>query len=514
MKPYSYYEYYNFNGADFFTLVLLPCEEGKFPVVVLRSPYVGYAVEKTEEELIESFKNEYLSWAENNYAVVFQHCRGQGKSTGDFVPYIHEREDGLALREWIRRQNFYNGQIFLLGGSYTASLHYCTAPFEEDIKGAVFNVQDSERYRLWYRNGNMRRGHANWYFDLYKQKSGLKKTHTMESFSELPIKNLSQRVIGEKAEDFEQMLSSPHFSDRFWQTRFGGIEARDAVSDANIPILMTTGYNDYYVGGMFKMWDELKEQTKEKSALIVSPYNHGDSYYSENGMSFLNAHIREQFGSDYDIKWFNSIIRNEEPYIKTGKVTYYRTFENVWETDFYSGDVEELTVGIGAGEKTIVYNPEDPPGFDSEGVFMDIPGKRDDVISVYTDSFISDVFVKGKMRMKLTVSSDCQDTSFYAMIGIHTEKGDYALRHDITSVLYQKEKYIQNDKTTLEFVFDEYAFAVKKGQSLRIDIAPTDKNTYVCHTNMKGSYSDIETSKKANNKVYLQESFLFLPIEK
>ncbi len=76
--------------------------------------------------------------------MVFQHCRGQGKSSGEFIPYIHEREDGLALREKIREESFYNGEIYLIGESYTASLHYSTAPFEEDIKGAVFDVQDSE----------------------------------------------------------------------------------------------------------------------------------------------------------------------------------------------------------------------------------------------------------------------------------------------------------------------------------------------------------------------------------
>ena len=86
------------------------------------------------------------------------------------MPYINEREDGLAFREWIRKQPFYNGEMFLMGASYTSSLHYATAPFEKDIKGAAFSVQDSERYRLWYRNGQMRKGHANWHFGLYKEK--------------------------------------------------------------------------------------------------------------------------------------------------------------------------------------------------------------------------------------------------------------------------------------------------------------------------------------------------------
>ncbi len=513
MEPQVYYEYYNFNDANFFTLILKPDRVGKFPVVVTRSPYVSDTTEKSEEELAKKFINDNIHWAENNYVLIFQHCRGIGKSSGDFIPYIYEREDGLALRKWIRQQDFYNGQIFLLGGSYTASLHYSTAPFEEDIKGAIFNVQDSERYRLWYRNGNMRRGHANWHFNLYKKKSNLKKVHTLESFSEFPIKNLSERVLGERAEDFEQMLSAPCFEHPFWNTRFGGSEARDAISTANIPILLTTGYNDYYIGGMFKMWSRMDEETKKKCALIVSPYNHSDVYYKENGICFSNGSATEQFGKDYYIKWLNAIIKNEKPFIETGKITYYRTFEDRWETDFYSGSTKEIVVPLGEGEKTLVYNPENPTAFNPEGCFMDNVGQRNDIINIYTEPMKRDVFVKGKMKVKLTVASDCEDTSFYVMIGIQTERGDYALRHDITSLIYQKESYVKNNKVVLDFVFDEYAFSIKKGQVLRVDIAPTDKNTYVCHSNKKGDYSLIESSQTANNKVFLEESCLILPIE-
>lgn len=513
MEAQVYYEYYHFNGADFFTLVLKPEKMGNFPVVVTRSPYVGDTKEKSEEELSEQFKSNNIHWIENGYVIVFQHCRGQGKSTGEFIPYVHEREDGLALRDWIRQQDFYNGQLFLIGGSYTASLHYSTAPFEEDIKGAVFNVQDSERYRLWYRNGNMRRGHANWHFGLYKDKSNLKKVHTLDSFSEFPIKNLSERVLGERAEDFEQMLSASCSEHPFWKTRFGGEEARDAISEANIPILLTTGYNDFYVGGMFKMWNRMDEKTREKCAMIVSPYHHEDSYYQERGMCFQNASVSEKFGKDYPVKWLNAIIKNEKPFAKTGKITYYRTFEDRWETDFYSGSIKEIIVPLGKEEKTFVYNSKNPTGFNSEGSFMDPVTQRNDIISIYQEPCQRDVFVKGNMKVKLTVSSDCEDTSFYIMIGIHTERGDYALRHDITSLIYQKGSYIKNSKVVLEFVFDEYAFKIKKGQALRIDIASTDKNTYVCHSNVKGDYSLIENCKIANNKVFLGESCLSLPIE-
>ncbi len=510
---YAYFRYITFDKEKFFTMVLMPEKDGCYPTVITRSPYVKAAENKSEEELLTEFEKANSLWTENGYAIVFQHCRGQGKSTGEFIPYVHEREDGLFLQDWIRKQSFYNGELYLMGASYTASLHYSTHPFESDIKGAVFMVQDSERYRLWYRNGQMRRGHANWHFNLYKDKCGLNKTHNMDSFSELPLENLSEKVLSDRAEDFEEMLKAENENSPFWKTRNGGAEARDAVRFANIPILLTTGYNDFYVGGVFSMWNEMDDATKAKSALIVSPYNHGDGFDKASGIEFQTGSIKEKFGNSYALEWFQS-IRNKVPsFVPKGEITYYRAFENKWDSDFYLTETKDLIVPLGEGEKTIKYDPENPPSFNPEGIYQKEPFAREDIVTLYTEPFDRDLFVKGKMGMRLNVSSNCEDTTFYSMISLETENGDYGLRHDISSLCKALGNYDKGEKVTLDFSFDEYAFLIKKGQRLRIDIAPTDKNTYVCHTNIKGDYYKKDACKKAENKVYLGASHIKLPVE-
>lgn len=514
MEPYAYCEYIEFDGEKFFTVVLLPEKEGCFPTVICRSPYVQNTMDLSEDSIVQGYMNSFHSWLKNGYAMVYQHCRGQGKSTGAFVPYVYEHEDGLALRQWIRKQSFYNGEIFLFGASYTASVHYATAPFENDIKGAVFEVQDTERYRLWYRNGQMRKGHANWHFGLYKSKCGLNKTYSMHSFSELPLKGLSERVLDDKAEDFEQMLAAASPSHPFWRTRLGGADAKKAVDDANIPILLTTGYNDFYVGGIFKMWNSMNEETQKKCALLVSPYDHGDGYNQNGGLSFPNGKRNEQFGSTYPMDWFDHIrVEKALPY-KKGVITYYRTFENNWESDFYAPSTETVTLSLGTDTVSFCSDPLHPPSFCGEGSFQDNFDTRSDVISVYTAPFEKDIFIRGQMKAVLTVRSDCPDSSFYVSVSIRKPQGDYVLRHDITSLCYQLGDYTQNDVVALHFCFDEYAFLLRKGESLRIDIASTDNNTYVCHTNKKGPYSLQTETNTAVNTVYLERSQLILPIEK
>ena len=132
-----YHKYLFNNNAELFTVICLPDGDGAYPTVIFRTPYVDSEEKISENEICAKKTAEFQRWNEAGYAVVFQHCRGRGKSSGDCVPYIYEREDGLFLQQWIREQPFYNGELYLCGESYTSSVHFVTAPFADDIKGSV-----------------------------------------------------------------------------------------------------------------------------------------------------------------------------------------------------------------------------------------------------------------------------------------------------------------------------------------------------------------------------------------
>lgn len=335
----------------------------------------------------------------------------------------------------------------------------------------------------------------------------------MSSFSQLPLKGLSERVLNDRAEDFEQMLSAQYPSDAFWQTRYGGIEAKNATEHANIPILLTTGYADFYIGGMFKMWDNMDKNTKRNCALIVSPYNHGDGFHPTNGLSFENGKRSQQFGSAYQIDWLDNARNGAPQPFKKGEITYYRTFEDRWQVGFDS-PTNPLTIPLGDTVRSFIFNPLNPPSFNEEGTFLNGVDGRDDVITVYTEPFQKDLFIKGQIKAKLTVCSNRPDTSFYICISIKKPQGDYVLRHDITSLCYQLGDYAPKSEVELDFCFDQHAFLLKAGEVLRIDVSSTDNNTYVTHTNQKGPYCLQTKTKIAQNTVNLSRSAIILPVEK
>lgn len=510
--------YLNVENAQLFTVVCLPQSCGSFPTVIYRSPYVDVAEEQTEDEMCMEKLCKYKRWLDDGYAVVFQHCRGRGKSSGECVPYIYEREDGLMLQNWIREQPFYNGELYLCGSSYTSSVHFVTAPFANDIKGAVFEVQDCERYNCNYRNGFYKMGlHGKWYVNMYKKKSILKKNFTTTSYNMLPLSDFSKTVFGEHAEDFDEILKHPDENDSFWKSRYGGGEACDAIKHANIPILLVTGFYDIYTGGVFDMWNGLDSKTKSQSALVVHPFEH---YGSGNGqpVCFDNGILSNVF-TDYVYKWLNAIRSNVEPPFKKGKVTYYKLFGNEWCCDTFYNAVDMQKIQLGKGTLTYCYNPYNPAPFEGGlstnfggTAWQDSPNSRYDIISIYTPEFVEETFVKGKIKAKLKVKSDCEDTCFYMRLSICKEEGDYGLRDDINKISNFCIDYTPNSEIDMLFSFDEHAFVIQKGEKLRIDISSSAYPHYVRHTNNKGLFSEQETAKIANNSVVLDESYIEIPI--
>jgi len=543
------YEYREFNGAKLFTAYLTPEKDGKFPTVVIRQPYAETSRNMPEDELIDSMLENYHKYFERGYAMAYQHCRGTGKSSGDFIPYINEYEDSNDFYDLIRKQSFYNGELYLSGGSYLSSVHFCAAPWGDDIKGAVLAVQDTERYNIMYRNGCFKAGlHGGWYLGQYKKNryksaanpDGLQKNMTGDSLLTLPLTSLSETVLGEPAIDYDECILHPDPKDAFWQTRFGGADARSATDHANIPILLRTGWYDIYTGGICDMWNSMDEATRAKSALVISPNDHGETL-AKDGIYFKESRCEDNFGTDFVLDWFDHISGKGSTRIPVGKVSFYRMFEDKYDTADTVASDKTMKLKIGDKAVTYIYNPYAPSEFKgglsagfNGSAFQDAPNSRYDIVSVYSDPFEKDTFVKGKIKAKLTVSSDCEDTCFVLRISIEkkpgtfemrpdvddalrekrmSEGGDFGIREDVRTLCFELGDYTPNTKVALDFVMDEHAFRIAEGERLRFDIASSNKGLYVRHTNTKGLYSTRREAKIAHNTVYLNESVAELPIE-
>ena len=509
MKHKTEIRYLPFDGNLLCTVVSRPAEGDKFPVILYRCPYEKATVDMTDEELILRVENEFSRFVDAGYAFFFQQCRGSGKSTGDCVPFIFEREEGLALQKYVRESELYGGELYLLGGSYTSLVHLVTAPFADDIKGASLESMDSERYGMFYRNGffkiNLIGG---WHTSVYKQNAGLTIDWSPEQYLKKPLTEFTRRVYGERVENYDDALENPDRSAPFWSTKEGGSDSRNAERDTRVPMLLTVGTFDTFTHGVLKTWENMTPRARSISALIVHPYHHGGTA-EEQPYCFENGELGQGF-PDFDLRWLNYTRGVGKPPVPPGSVTYYELFGRGWTTGdaLFKAD-RTIAYPLGKGEKTYTYDPEKPTRFEGGLThnfggtkFMAQPG-REGVVTVFTDPLPAGARVGGGMKLILRVASDCEDTCFYVRVGITKKEGDFSLRDDIDQLSNHFPDYVPGTPVDLEFDLDPIALRTGEGERLRVDIASSAFPLFVPHTNTREPFFTARETRVARNTVFL-----------
>jgi len=110
--------------------IFMPKAEGKFPVILVRSPY-GKGDEKNGDGLF---------YASSGYVFISQDCRGKGASQGQWEPFLNEDADGRDTQKWILKQPWCNGEIGTSGGSYVGFTQWMPAPNAGEHLKAIFCV--------------------------------------------------------------------------------------------------------------------------------------------------------------------------------------------------------------------------------------------------------------------------------------------------------------------------------------------------------------------------------------
>lgn len=504
------------DGVKLYTRIVLPEENKKFPIVFIRTPYE--AARGGEPYPIENYKNDLF--IKNGYAIVLQHVRGKGDSKGKCYPYV-ERQDGLQTLEIIRTLPFYNGEIYITGGSYLASVHWCYLSAKpHDIKGAALSKQSDRMYQRYYRNGcPITFCRADWWLKMVARRYP---AYNFEKAKIRPYKDIIKRAVGEDIPECSGMLTNTTEND-FWINT----DRYNVLDDFEIPLLLSEGWYDGYIEGMFSMWERLPEKAKAKSAFIVGPWQHATALKETCGYHFENGNMPE----DFEVEWFNS-IREKRPYkyAELGKVHYHSIGGDFWATGEYplspcktqkflfSSDKTLKEDNTKSGEISFKYDPENPNTYyKHSGSYNDITKAEKEipqnVIAFESDKFQKDTNFFGRIRLHLNVKTDCDDTAFYFRV-YFVENGDaYNVADTITSLSYVNPNYHANETQIIDIEFPPTAFTVKKGWKIRIDVSSND-GLYVPHSNTRGNWAEVIDTKIATNTVICSEdSFVTLPLK-
>src|SRR6266581_4496065 len=104
------------DGVTLHADIFRPQAEGKFPVLLQRTPY-------NKDNGVEFG----IKAAARGYVVIFQDVRGRYASEGDWYVFKNEPNDGYDTVEWAAALLYSDGRVGMFGGSYVGATQMLAA---------------------------------------------------------------------------------------------------------------------------------------------------------------------------------------------------------------------------------------------------------------------------------------------------------------------------------------------------------------------------------------------------
>ena len=309
-----------------------PKGEGKFPVLIERTPYNRKGNFAMAHEL-----------AAHGYVVVLQDTRGRFDSGGEFYPFMHEAEDGYDTVEWAAALEQSDGKVGMFGGSYVGATQMLAASAAPPHLAAIFPyVTASEYYDGWtYQSGALMQWFASSWTTglavdtLRRKTSG--RSRPKEWIGQLPLENyklLDSPPAADLAPYFRDWLRHER-SDEYWRRW----KVSDHYREMNVKALHAGGWNDLFIKGSIKNYMGLRAEganvsVREGQRLLVGPWAHaatspegkiGDVVYGRAAVLNMTATA---------LRWFDFALKGvQNEYATAPPVSIFVMGENVWRAE-------------------------------------------------------------------------------------------------------------------------------------------------------------------------------------
>ena len=99
------------DGVTLRANIFRPVGEGPWPVLLTRLPY-------GKDLPLGSSVMDPAQVARRGYVVIVQDTRGRFTSEGEWIPFVHEQEDGVDTVAWAAQLPYTTGEVGMYGASY------------------------------------------------------------------------------------------------------------------------------------------------------------------------------------------------------------------------------------------------------------------------------------------------------------------------------------------------------------------------------------------------------------
>lgn len=319
-------------GASLSVLVMKRKEQKEpLPVILTNNIYAG------ERDFVLCMRA-----AVRNYVGVVVNTRGKRNSKELIEPFEHEHKDIYHIIDWISKQEWCNGKVGMVGGSYlgfsqwaaTRKLHPALKTIVPQVAvgigtmdyPAINNVFMTYMLR-WLEYVTPNNLTDNESFDNWSKWNSLNNEYYTKGIKFKDLDSLN----GKRNAIFQRWLQHPS-QDEYWNKM---VPHKKEYRKINIPVLTTTGYWDADQSGALYYFNQHNKYNKNaEHYLIIGPYNHQTAQYFPNSDLYglkLDDVAKVNFTNlNYD--WFDYILKGKpKPSLLKNKVNTQAIGTNEWK---------------------------------------------------------------------------------------------------------------------------------------------------------------------------------------
>lgn len=518
--------------------IYLPDTLNTYPTVLLRTPYGKY-----------QYKSFGQYFAEAGFVAIVQDVRGKFGSSGEFFPFYHEREDGLATLDWIVKQAWSNGKIGMYGVSYPAFCALTLAADQHPALQAIVNVSG------WVKPADMATEGGALHLLLNLPWLLHEETLTTRNMGDYDIDSLLWHLPVKDA------LQSVGIKSKAWEESnlLDQVNADFNFDQVNLPILHITGAYDFVKKATLSTYQALQSRSKPNQKLIFGPWFHNQYLTSLTEVGILECGESAEMGYAALLaksrKWFTRYLKAEEevpdqpndpevftlignnwteqtgfPYPKGCQESWY--FGSEKGANSRLGDGTLSTTFSSAKSDTFHYDPAHPVLTNGGANFHFFPAQlgvkdqttleeRKDILVYTSPSFEKASTLAGPIQVQLFAATDGPDTDFTAKLVLIDEDGvamnmaDGIIRGRYKNGQDQEELLIPHKIYEYQIDLGITAFHIPKGYQIRVEIASSNFPKYDRNANTAINPFEAQKLRVAHQTIYLGPQYpsrIILPI--
>jgi hypothetical protein len=533
------------DGVKLYADIYRPRREGKFPVLVIRTPY-GVQRDGVHESKIR--------FAQLGYAVVNQDTRGRYQSEGQWEPFRNEAEDGYDTIQWAALQPWSNGKIATEGGSYLGHVQWRAASLAPPNLVTFFPaVASTSIYHNWAYFGGAFRLSFNYGWGAVRMPARIMLPQFWHDAAYAPEELKYENILWHLPLNRGDLVSSnqtvQHYRDwlkhQSYDDYWRAISDEERFASMKAPAHTSGGWFDIFLAGTINGFVGLRnrggsELARRQSKMMVGPWGHGPSQKTGD-IDFGPTAMRPLF--ERELRWYDHYLKGEDNGIdREPPVEFFFMGINQWAhaqdwpvpgtrfTPFYlsSGGKANSLRGdgrvdtgkpSGAPSDQYLYDPNHPAptlGGNNCCGTPTIAGPRDqrpvearhDVLVYTSDILKQPLAIAGPVKLKLFAATDGRDTDFAAkLVDVHSNGFAMNIAEGILRARFRRgfdRMALLNPNEVYEFEIDMVGTAnvFLPGHRIRVDITSSNFPQFDRNPNTGEDLGVSDRLRIANQTVY------------